>query len=233
MRINRYIAASGLCSRRQADQMIQEGRVRVNGKLASPGQIIGPKDRVMADGKLLSPLPAGQEVILAFNKPPGITCTADPQRKDNIIDFINYPERIFTIGRLDRDSRGLILLTNDGKLAHRIMHSSFGHEKEYEVQVDKAVDESFLESMRQGVWIGGQKTLPCRAWKTGEKTFHLALKQGLNRQIRRMCQALGYQVLDLTRVRILHITLGSLPQGAYRELGHKEKEELLRLTDLD
>ncbi len=232
MRINRYIAASGLCSRRQADRMIQEGRVRVNGQLASPGLIIGPKDRVMVDGKLLSPLPAGQEVILAFNKPPGITCTADPQRKDNIIDFINYPERIFTIGRLDRDSRGLILLTNDGKLAHRIMHSSFGHEKEYEVQVDKKVDETFLESMRQGVWIGGQKTLPCRAWKTGEKTFHLALKQGLNRQIRRMCQALGYQVLDLIRVRILHITLGSLPQGAYRELGYKEKEELLRLTDL-
>ncbi len=232
MRINRYIAASGLCSRRQADQMIQEGRVRVNGRPASPGQIIGPKDRVMVDGKLLSPLPAGQEVILAFNKPPGITCTADPQRKDNIIDFINYPERIFTIGRLDRDSRGLILLTNDGKLAHRIMHSSFGHEKEYEVQVDKRIDEAFLESMRQGVWIGGRKTLPCRAWQTGERTFHLALKQGLNRQIRRMCQALGYQVLDLIRVRILHITLGSLPQGAYRELGYKEKEELLRLTDL-
>ncbi len=230
MRINRYIASSGLCSRRQADQLIRENRVRVNGKAVSPGQVVGPKDKVTVDGKMLSPPASEDRVILAFNKPPGITCTADPDRRDNIIDLINYPRRIFTIGRLDRDSRGLILLTDDGLLAHRIMHSSFGHEKEYRVQVNKSVDESFLDSMRQGVRLGSQITLPCRAWKTGDREFHLALKQGLNRQIRRMCQALGYQVTDLLRVRILHITLGSLPQGAYRELGYKEKQELLRLT---
>lgn len=233
MRINRFIASSGLCSRRQADRLIEEGRVLVNDHPPTPGQDIGPRDRVTVDGKVLTLPPDRDRVVLAYHKPRGITSTSDPKRRDNIIRAVNYPRRLFTIGRLDRDSRGLILLTDDGDLAHRVMHASFGHEKEYRVRVDKPVDEDFLEAMRQGVRIGSQTTLPCRAWRTGKEEFHLVLTQGINRQIRRMCQALGYQVTDLLRVRILHITLGSLAEGSYRVLGYKEKNELLRLTGSD
>lgn len=229
IRINRYIASSGVCSRRRADQLVEEGRVRVNRKRALPGQVIGPEDTVTVDGRTVSSLPEEDRVILAFNKPKGITCTSDPSRRDSIIRFIDYPRRIFTVGRLDRDSRGLILLTDDGELAHQIMHSSHRHEKEYAVTVDKAVTETFLDALRRGVRIGDRTSLPSRAWKTGERAFHLVITQGLNRQIRRMCQAFGYQVTDLQRVRILHITLGSQPEGSLRELSHKEREELLRL----
>ncbi len=231
MRINRYIAASGICSRRQADLLIEAGRVRVNGEKALPGLVIGPEDTVTVDGRTVSPPPEEDRVILAYNKPKGITCTSDPSRRDNIIRAINYPRRVFTVGRLDRDSRGLILLTDDGGLAHRIMHSSHGREKEYAVTVDRPLNEDFLAALRRGVPIGDQTTLPCQAWKTGERRFHLVITQGLNRQIRRMCQALGYQVTDLIRVRIMHITLGSQPEGSLRELSYKEREELLKLLE--
>ncbi len=224
MRINRFIASSGLCSRRQADRYIQEGRVLINGSPARTGMLVEAGDLVTVDGRPLEPWSDGSKVVLAFHKPKGITSTSDPARRDNIISYINYPRRIFTIGRLDRDTRGLILLTDDGALAHRIMHSRFGHEKEYVVTVDRKIDEEFLQAIRSGVTILGRTTLPATAWKTGEREFHLILRQGLNRQIRRMCETLGYRVTDLVRIRIMHITLGSLAEGSFRELTHKEKE---------
>lgn len=233
MRINRYLASAGLCSRRQADQMIRQGRVFINGKAAKLGSEVSLGDQVRVDGREIRLSPSEESLVLAFNKPRGITSTSDPTRRDNIISYINYPKRIFTVGRLDRDSRGLILLTDDGHLAHRIMHASFGHEKEYRVKVDREVTETFLEAMRNGVNILGQTTRPCKAWKSGPKEFHLVLNQGLNRQIRRMCQALDYQVTDLVRVRIMHITLGSQPQGSIRPLTHKEKEILVEKLGLD
>lgn len=233
MRINRYLASAGLCSRRQADQMIRQGRVLINGKAAKLGSEVSLGDQVRVDGREIRLSPSEESLVLAFNKPRGITSTSDPTRRDNIISYINYPKRIFTVGRLDRDSRGLILLTDDGHLAHRIMHASFGHEKEYRVKVDREVTEIFLEAMRSGVNILGQTTRPCKAWKSGPKEFHLVLNQGLNRQIRRMCQALDYQVTDLVRVRIMHITLGSQPEGSIRPLTHKEKEILVEKLGLD
>lgn len=233
MRINRYLASAGLCSRRQADQMIRQGRVLINGKAAKLGFEVSLGDQVRVDGREIHLSPSEESLVLAFNKPRGITSTSDPTRRDNIISYINYPKRIFTVGRLDRDSRGLILLTDDGHLAHRIMHASFGHEKEYRVKVDREVTETFLEAMRSGVNILGQTTRPCKAWKSGPKEFHLVLNQGLNRQIRRMCQALDYQVTDLVRVRIMHITLGSQPEGSIRPLTHKEKEILVEKLGLD
>lgn len=233
MRINRYLASAGLCSRRQADQMIRQGRVLINGKAAKLGSEVSLGDQVRVDGREIHLSASEESLVLAFNKPRGITSTSDPTRRDNIISYINYPKRIFTVGRLDRDSRGLILLTDDGHLAHRIMHASFGHEKEYRVKVDREVTETFLESMRSGVNILGQTTRPCKAWKSGPKEFHLVLNQGLNRQIRRMCQALDYQVTDLVRVRIMHITLGSQPEGSIRPLTHKEKEILVEKLGID
>lgn len=224
VRINRYIAASGVTSRRKADELIANGRVEVNGRPAQAGMTVGPDDRVTVDGKEIRP--REDRVVIAFNKPPGITSTSDPGRRDNIIDFINYPRRIFTVGRLDRDSRGLILLTDDGSLAHQIMHSSNKNEKEYQVTVDRPLTDDFLSQMEKGVRIGGRTTLPARAWRSGERSFHIVLCQGLNRQIRRMCEALGYQVTDLVRVRIMHITLGSLAEGTYRELTFKERQDL-------
>ncbi len=228
MRINRFIASAGLCSRRNADKLIQEGRVRVNGAPARTGMVVSSGDLVTVDGRPLELAAPESRVVLAFHKPKGITSTSDPARRDNIISYVNYPRRVFTIGRLDRDTRGLILLTDDGELAHRVMHSSFGHEKEYVVTVDHKINEDFLQAMRSGVRILDQTTLPCTAWKTGEREFHLVLRQGLNRQIRRMCQALGFQVTDLIRIRIMHITLGTLAEGSFRELTHKEIGQLLQ-----
>ena len=232
MRINRYIASTGHSSRRRADQLIEEGRVTVNGVKAVLGMSIQEGDEVRVDGHVIRLIPEDERVVLAFHKPKGITCTSDRRRRDNIMDYINYPRRVFTVGRLDRDSRGLILLTDDGMLAHRIMHSSFGHEKEYKVTVDRPFDETFLDALREGVDLGGETTLPARAWRTDEQSFHLVIAQGLNRQIRRMCEALGYEVTDLIRLRVMHITLGSQKEGALRELSPKERQELFRLLDL-
>ncbi|NLA71018.1 MAG: pseudouridine synthase [Clostridiaceae bacterium] len=230
MRINHYIARSGVCSRRRADELIAQGRVLINEVPASLGQKVAPTDVVLVDNKRISPVPADEHVVLALNKPAGITCTSNPRRRDNIITFVNYPKRVFTIGRLDRDSRGLILLTDDGDLAYRLTRTEYGHEKEYFVSVDKLISDSFIKTMSAGVHILDTVTLPCRVWQTGEREFHIVLTQGLNRQIRRMCEALGYQVKDLMRTRILHIVLGNLPEGKLRELTGKERTELDKLV---
>lgn len=226
MRINRFISSSGYCSRRKADQLIAEGLVTVNGKKATAGMQVQDGDRVTVNGQPVRPFTGEIRVVLAFHKPRGLTSTSDPERSDNLIAYVNYPRRIFIAGRLDRDSRGLVLLTDDGDLAHRITHSRYGFEKEYIVTVDREINEGFLNKMRNGVSILGQTTLPCKAWRTGDREFHLVLRQGLNRQIRRMCEALGYQVTDLIRTRIANVTLGSQPEGSVRQLSFKEIRDL-------
>ncbi len=230
MRINRYIARAGLTSRRGADRLIEQGRVTLNGQTAVAGAIVRDGDVVTVDGTIVAISQDEDRVYIAFNKPVGITCTSDPRRKDNIISYINYPKRIFTVGRLDRDSRGLILLTDDGDLAYRLTRTEYGHEKEYRVTVDRPITPSFIASMQKGVPILDTVTLPCRVWQTGEMEFRIVLTQGLNRQIRRMCEHFQYTVIDLERTRIMHITLGTQPVGHWRELTLKETQELLRLS---
>lgn len=231
MRINRFLSDSAFCSRREADRLIEAGRVTVNGQQAELGQQIEPgKDLVAVDGKKVAARTAEEEyVYIALNKPQGITCTSDKRRKDNIIDYLNYPRRVFHIGRLDRDSEGLILLTDDGKIVNKILRAQNAHEKEYYVEVDKKVNKEFFERMQNGVRILGQVTLPAKVKPMGPKSFRLIIRQGLNRQIRRMCEALGYKVLYLQRTRIMNIDLGTLPLGQYRELTHKEVRDLKEL----
>jgi 23S rRNA pseudouridine2604 synthase len=229
MRINRYIAQAGICSRRGADRLIEQGRVTINGHNAVAGAKVQDGDVITIDGIVVTLPHENDRVYIAFNKPVGITCTSDLRRKDNIISYINYPKRIFTVGRLDRDSSGLILLTDDGELAYRLTRTEHGHEKEYRVSVDKRITSSFIEGMQKGVPILDTITLPCRVWQTGEKEFRIVLTQGLNRQIRRMCEYFQYTVNDLERTRIMHIALGAQPVGSWRELTPKETQELLRL----
>ncbi|MFY9130575.1 MAG: pseudouridine synthase [Saccharofermentanales bacterium] len=229
MRINRYIAQAGICSRRGADRLIEQGRVTINGHNAVAGAKVQDGDVITIDGIVVTLPHENDRVYIAFNKPVGITCTSDLRRKDNIISYINYPKRIFTVGRLDRDSSGLILLTDDGDLAYRLTRTEHGHEKEYRVSVDKRITSSFIEGMQKGVPILDTITLPCRVWQTGEKEFRIVLTQGLNRQIRRMCEYFQYTVNDLERTRIMHIALGAQPVGSWRELTPKETQELLRL----
>lgn len=223
MRINRYIASTGLCSRRGADRLIEKGLVTINGRIAVAGDRAEPGDEILVEGRSL-PAPASK-LILAYNKPPGVVCSAVSQGRDevNIIDAIGRPERLFTVGRLDKPSRGLILLTNDGDLADEIMRASSGHEKEYEVTLDREVTSDFVDAMSQGVKISFEDgsdyvTRPCRVWKISGCTFGIVLTEGKNRQIRRMCSSLGYEVRDLVRVRIMDIKLGDLPRGEYREI---------------
>jgi 23S rRNA pseudouridine2604 synthase len=232
MRINRYIAQAGICSRRGADRLIEQGRVTINGHNAVAGAKVQDGDVITIDGIVVTLPHENNRVYIAFNKPVGITCTSDLRRKDNIISYINYPKRIFTVGRLDRDSSGLILLTDDGDLAYRLTRTEHGHEKEYRVSVDKRITSSFIEGMQKGVPILDTITLPCRVWQTGEKEFRIVLTQGLNRQIRRMCEYFQYTVNDLERTRIMHIALGAQPVGSWRELTPKETQELLRLIGI-
>ncbi len=232
MRINRYIAQAGICSRRGADRLIEQGRVTINGHNAVAGAKVQDGDVITVDGIVVTLPHENDRVYIAFNKPVGITCTSDLRRKDNIISYINYPKRIFTVGRLDRDSSGLILLTDDGDLAYRLTRTEHGHEKEYRVSVDKRITSSFIEGMQKGVPILDTITLPCRVWQTGEKEFRIVLTQGLNRQIRRMCEYFQYTVNDLERTRIMHIALGAQPVGSWRELTPKETQELLRLIGI-
>jgi 23S rRNA pseudouridine2604 synthase len=232
MRINRYIAQAGICSRRGADRLIEQGRVTINGHNAVAGAKVQDGDVITIDGIVVTLPHENDRVYIAFNKPVGITCTSDLRRKDNIISYINYPKRIFTVGRLDRDSSGLILLTDDGDLAYRLTRTEHGHEKEYRVSVDKRITSSFIEGMQKGVPILDTITLPCRVWQTGEKEFRIVLTQGLNRQIRRMCEYFRYTVNDLERTRIMHIALGAQPVGSWRELTPKETQELLRLIGI-
>ena len=231
MRINNYISSSGLCSRRQADELIEQGKVRINGILATIGHKVNPQDKVEVNGKLLKV--EKSFVYIALNKPPGITCTTERQIKGNIIDFINHPKRIFPIGRLDKDSEGLILLTSDGSIVNEILMDKNKYEKEYVVTVDKAITPSFLEGMSEGVRIfnpvKNEYTLtnPCKIEKINARVFKITLTQGLNRQIRRMCTAFGYEVVKLKRIRIMNIELRDLPLGMWRDLTKAEVSSLL------
>lgn len=225
MRLNKYISESGVASRREADSWIAAGRVTVNGKTAGLGTQVAEGDRVEVDGRALPE--RRRDIYLALNKPRGITCTTERDVAGNIVDFVGHRERIFPIGRLDKDSEGLILLTNNGDIVNEILRAEHGHEKEYLVTVERPVTESFLSMMAAGVRIGGEKTRPALVTRTGPATFRIVLTQGLNRQIRRMCSALGFRVQSLKRVRIMHIRLGSLATGAWRDLTDAEIRPLL------
>ena len=224
VRINKYLSQAGICSRRQADTYVEEGRVEVDGEIAVSGTKVLPGQSVTFDGK---PVKIQEDLIfLAFHKPRGIVCTASKEEKDNIIDYINYPTRIYPVGRLDKDSEGLLLMTNEGELVNRILRARYGHEKEYLVTVDKPIDSEFVRKMSAGVKILDTVTRPCEVEKTGKTSFRIILTQGLNRQIRRMCEALGYQVQTLKRVRMLNITLDGLKTGEYREVTAAERQKL-------
>lgn len=232
MRLNNYISATGLCSRREADTLIEEKRVKVNGVVAILGMRVNEEDEVLVDDLPIKP--KNKFVTLAYYKPAGITCTSEPDIKDNIIDAVNYPERVFPIGRLDKESEGLILLTNDGSIVNQILRSENEHEKEYLVYVHKPIDREFKYLMEEGVEIFNPVkneltvTQPCKVRIIGEKNFKIILKQGLNRQIRRMCSALGYKVVYLKRIRIMNLTLDNLNKGQYRILSDEEYNDLMK-----
>lgn len=228
MRLNKFLSESGACSRREADTFIEEGRVTVNGKPAVLGTQVEQGDDVRLDGDRVGQArKKARPVYIALNKPTGITCTTERHVAGNIIDFVNHPERIFPIGRLDKDSEGLILLTNDGDIVNEVLRAEHNHEKEYVVGVDRAYDNAFIEHMSAGVRLSDATTKPCRVDRLGPKLFRIVLTQGLNRQIRRMCEALGYTVETLQRVRIMHIKLGELPLGRWRQLSPAEIAPLL------
>lgn len=227
MRINKLLSNKGICSRKQAHALIEAKRVLVNNQLCIPGQWVEEEDEIRIDHELIV---ARDKVYIVLNKPVGITCTADPDVKDNIISFVNYPEYIFPVGRLDKDSQGLILLTNDGDLANEILDSENIHEKEYIVKVDRAFDETFVKGMSEGVMLKGVKTRPCKVRAITEDTFSIIMTQGLNRQIRKMSKAFGYTVVRLERVRILHIGIEDLAYGSWRMLTKMELEELKMLS---
>nr|WP_211209954.1 23S rRNA pseudouridine(2604) synthase RluF [Cyclobacterium marinum] len=228
VRINKYLSEIGYCSRREADRMIAADRVTINGKVPEMGTKISPGDEVHVDGELVS-APKEQPVYIAFNKPVGIVCTTDTSQKDNIVDYINHPQRIFHIGRLDKPSEGLILLTSDGDIVNKILRAGNSHEKEYIVKVNKPIEGDFLEKMGNGVPILGVVTQKCQVRQMKKDTFRIILTQGLNRQIRRMCDYLGYKVVALKRVRIMNIKL-DLPRGKWRDLTPNELEELKYLV---
>lgn len=228
VRINKYLSEVGYCSRRAADKLIEAGRVTINGKVPEMGTKIGAEDRVRVDGKLIAE-PEEKPVYIALNKPVGIVCTTDTEgEKDNIIDFINHPRRIFPIGRLDKPSEGLILLTSDGDIVNKILRAGNRHEKEYLVRVNKPIRPDFIEKMSNGVPILGVMTRTCEVRQLGKNTFKIILTQGLNRQIRRMCEYLGYQVVSLKRIRIMNIRL-DLPTGQWRDLSASELQEIQQL----
>ncbi|KPU45642.1 ribosomal large subunit pseudouridine synthase F [Oxobacter pfennigii] len=224
MRINKFISETGLCSRREADKYIEAKRVTIDDITAELGSTVVPGSIVKVDGKIIAS--KTKPVYIALNKPAGITSTTERHIKGNIVGFVNYPERIFPIGRLDKDSEGLILLTNDGDIVNKILRAEYNHEKEYVVTVNKPITDFFIQSMSQGVRILGTKTKPCKVWSVSDRTFKIILTQGLNRQIRRMCLALGYEVLKLVRIRIMNIHLNGLEKGKWRQLTPKELAEL-------
>lgn len=227
MRINKYLSETGIVSRRGADKWIAEGKVTINGELATVGSQVEAGDMVCVDGKEVKK--EEQLVYIALNKPVGITSTTERHIKGNVVDFINHPLRIFHIGRLDKESEGLLLLTNDGDIVNKILRAENHHEKEYIVQVDQPITEQFIKKMGAGVDILDTTTLPCYVEKISDKVFKIILEQGLNRQIRRMCSALGYSVKRLQRIRIMNIKLGNLKVGQWRDLTEKERTELFRL----
>jgi 23S rRNA pseudouridine2604 synthase len=225
VRLNKFLSETGACSRRVADQWIEAGRVQVNGATAVLGTQVNAGDEVLLDGRPLDQKP--ERVYLALNKPVGIECTTDREVRDNIVDFVGHRERVFPIGRLDKDSEGLILLTNDGDIVNRVLRAEHEHEKEYIVAVDRPLTREFLEGMASGVPILDTVTNPCRVTQVGRNTFRIVLTQGLNRQIRRMCEHFDYTVRRLQRVRIMHIQLAGLPAGKWRNLTPAEIKPLL------
>lgn len=227
-RINKFIRETGLCSRREADSMIEQGRVKINGKKAELGDKVDFNDHIEVDGKLMNAKP--ELIYIALNKPRGITCTTESHVKGNIVDFVNYPERIFPIGRLDKDSEGLIFLTNDGDIVNKILRAGNNHEKEYIVTVDKPITNKFIKDMSNGVPILDTVTKKCFAEKISKYKFKIILTQGLNRQIRRMCSYLEYNVVKLKRIRIMNVTLENLPIGKWRYLTNKEMNTINEMT---
>ena len=225
VRLNKYISETGVCSRREADKWIDAGRVTCNGQLAALGTRVAAGDLICVDGE---PIGAKKkQIYIALNKPVGITCTTEADIEDNIIDLVGLSERIFPIGRLDKDSEGLILLTNDGDIVNEILRSENNHEKEYIVTVDRPITDLSLKMMASGVKIMGELTKPCKVSRIDQKSFRMILTQGLNRQIRRMCSALGYKAQQLRRVRSMNIYLGTLSSGQWRHLTDLEREGLL------
>lgn len=230
--LNKFISDTGRCSRREADKAIAAGRVLLNGEVARMGNRVAPGDEVLLDGQPIRPADNPDLVYIALNKPVGITCTTDRSVRDNIIDFVRYPKRIFPIGRLDKPSEGLIFLTNDGNMVNKVLRAGNRHEKEYLVRVHKPITPEFLSRMAAGVPILDTVTLPCTVEPLGKSSFRIILTQGLNRQIRHMCEYLGYRVLRLQRVRIMHVELGNLPVGKWRHLTAAEIKTLKdRLRD--
>lgn len=219
-RLNKFISETGICSRREADTLIEDGQVKVNGQVAGMGLRVTADDQVTVRGKLLRPKP--QAVYLVYNKPVGITCTTEQHVAGNIVDAVNYPARIFPIGRLDKPSEGLILLTNDGDIVNKILRAGNAHEKEYVVSVDKPITEVFVKKMASGVPILDTITQPCKVRQLSANSFNIVLTQGLNRQIRRMAEYLGFNVTRLKRVRIMNIRLGELKVGQWRQLSETE-----------
>jgi len=230
IRLNKYLSDAGICSRRAADRAIEEGQVIVNGKVAVVGQRVTSDDQIMYNGTMVSNANK-RPILIVYNKPVGIVCTAEKKEKNNIIDHIGYEERIYPIGRLDKDSTGLILLTNQGDLVNKIMRGVNAHEKEYIVSVDKEIDGQFIKKMSEGVYLDELEvtTRKCKVRKLSKYEFNIILTQGLNRQIRRMCQMLGYRVKTLKRVRIMNIKLADLKEDTYRDV---TAEELAVLTSL-
>lgn len=227
IRINKFLSEAGVCSRREADRYIMEGKVKIDGEIAQMGSKVKKGSKVTFCGK-----PVSKEeklVLIALNKPVGIVCTTDPREPDNIVDFINYGMRIYPIGRLDKDSEGLILLTNDGNIVNKILRAEYRHEKEYIVRVNKDITPDFIKKMSSGVPILDTVTNPCEVYQINRNTFRIILTQGLNRQIRRMCEYLGYRVTYLQRIRIMNIQLGHLKVGSWRNVTDKEIMELNRL----
>lgn len=235
MRINVYISSTGYCSRREADRLVQSGRVTIDNQLASIGMDVKESSIVKIDGKIIGKQP--ERVYIAFNKPRGIVSTTDETKPNNIISYLNYPERIFPIGRLDKDTSGLILLTNDGMIVNKILRSENNHDKEYIVEVDKPINQDFISKMQEGVEIYNPvqhvivKTKPAIIKKINNSTFNLIITQGLNLQIRRMCKQLGYNVKTLKRVRIINIKINDLKIGQWRYLTEKEITELLKIIE--
>ena len=228
MRLNKFLSDSGVCSRREADRQIEAGNVLVNGSVAVLGTQVSTQDEVVYCGKKVQVV--DEKVVIALNKPVGIECTSSLDVKDNIITFLNFPTRVFPVGRLDKNSEGLILLTNDGDLSNGILKARFYHEKEYIVTVNKPISKKFLHQMATGVPILDTVTRACEIQKMDERTFRIILTQGLNRQIRRMCEALGYEVIKLKRIRVLNIQLGDLPLGKWRYVSETELNQLRQMV---
>lgn len=228
--LNKYIAQSGICSRRKADEYIKDGRVKINKRKAKIMDRVKAGDTVMVNGQVIEPEEVQPFVFIALNKPAGIVSTTDPTERGNIVSYTNYPFRIFPIGRLDKDSTGLIFLTNDGDLVNKVLRAGNNHEKEYIVTVDQPITDEFIVDMSRGVPVLGQVTKKCKVEKISTKKFKITLVQGLNRQIRRMCEHFGYEVQELQRIRIMHVNIDGLPEGDFRPLAEDELKTLFSLV---